>query len=143
MNSATNLFLLLLPPELLGLLTVAVIIAGGFLVMIGARRKGTALVVTGMSLPLVLILVEALMNDLFTALPEWLVIPVSVAITTIIYLLVVWAFVKLVFGQRAIDEAKGHLLADAARWILRRTFSGKGALVFGALLLVLSIGFAG
>lgn len=140
MNSATNLFLLLLPPELLGLLTVALIIAGGFMVMIGARRKGTALVVTGMSLPLVLILVEALMNDLFTALPEWLVMPVSVAITTIIYLLVGWAFVKLVFGQRAIDEAKGHLLADAARWVLRRVFSGKGAFVLGSCLLVLSTG---
>ena len=99
--------------------------------------------ITGMSLPLVLVLVEALMNDLFMALPEWLVMPVSMAITIIIYLLIGGALLKLVFGQKAIDEAKGHLLADAARWILRRVFSGKGALVLGSFLLVLSTGIGG
>lgn len=136
MGQSINLLLLFLPPEMLGLLSVVLIVSGGILIMLSARRQGTALVLTGISLPLITVLIEALMNDLFMALPDRLVMPMAIALQIIIYITIGWSLLKSIVGQRAIDEAKGHLLADAVKWLLRRSFSRYGVMVLGSVLVL-------
>jgi len=135
MNNASNLLLLVIPEPLLGPLLVCLIMAGGLAMILGFRRQGAALVLMAIAIPIVSMLIEALMNDLFAAMPGWLVTPVAMLILLIVYAMIGWGLIKMLFGQRAVDEAKGHLLADAVRWLLRKTFTRYGLATLGALFL--------
>jgi hypothetical protein len=137
MGNSSNLLLLLIPESLLGPLLLLFLMAGGLAIILGFRRKGMALIITAISFPIVAVVIETLMNELFGAMPGWLVIPVSMALLLIVYLMIGWGLIKMVFGQRAIDEAKGHLLADAVRGVLRMTFTRTGLVVFGGMFLFL------
>ena len=136
MGQTTNLLLLLLPPELLIPFVTLMVMVGGLLIAVGARQKGAALVIAGVSLPIVMVIVEVLMTEFFMALPEELVTPVATAIMILLYAIIGWSLFKWVVGQKAIDEAKGQLLADAVKWLLRRVFSVTGMTV------VAVVGFA-
>lgn len=129
MNSFSNVLLMLVPERMLGSVLLFMIVAGGLAIIIGFRKAGKALVIAAISIPLVAVLVEALMNSIFDSLPDGLVLPVSVALVVLIYLWIGWMLVKWVFGQRAVDHAKGELLADAMRGLFRLTFSKAGLLV--------------
>lgn len=133
MSQATNLLFLLLPPELLIPFVTLTVMAGGLLIVVGARQKGTALVIAGISLPIVMLAVELLMTEFFMALPEPLIAPVATAIMILLYAMIGWPLFKWIVGQKAVDEAKGQLLADAVKWLLRQIFSLAGMTVIAAL----------
>lgn len=137
MNATSNLLLMFLPEALLGPLLVGLIVVGGLAMVLGFRRQGLALVVAAVAFPFVAVLVEATLNEVFAAIHPALVVPASMLLMLVVFLAMGGALIKAVFGQRAVDEAKGHLLADACRWTLRRIFSPRGLLlsagVFGLL----------
>ena len=82
------------------------------------------------------------MNELFVAVPGWSVTPVAMLLMLILYLMIGWALIKMVFGQRAIDEAKGHLLAEAVKGLLRMTLTRTGGLAVGGAFLFLYLSAA-
>lgn len=137
MSNASNLLFLLIPEELFGLMLLCLFIGGGFALMLGYAVQGKALILTAIALPLVSFVVEALMNGMFMAMPGWLVTPVAMLLMLIVYLMIGWALVKLVFGQKAIEEAKGHLLADAIKGVLRMIFTRSGFVAVGIAFLLL------
>lgn len=123
MNRVTNPLLMIFPEELLGVLLAGMLVAGGLLMVVGVRRMGGALVALAIAMPFISVGVEALFNDFFAALPEDYVQPVAWAIMAIAYAAVGLAFLRLLVGQKAVDDAKGQLLADAVRWCFRMLFS--------------------
>lgn len=110
---------MVVPPELLGLLMFAMIVAGGLMLVVGARQRGLALVGVAVAIPFISVVVEALMNDVFTMVPDALVLPLAWLIMGVAYVMLLAAFVKLVFGEKAVDHAKGELLASALKGVLR------------------------
>ena len=138
MNRIANPLLMLVPPELMGVLIMSLWVAGGFAFIVGARRTGGALVTVAIAIPLITVIVEALIGEAFALLPDALVMPVAFLITLALWLTVGWMLVKLVFGQRAVDEAKGHLLADALKAILRTLFRHPAILIASVFLLYLA-----
>jgi hypothetical protein len=133
MRSASNLLLLIIPESLLGPLLLCLLIAGGLGLVMGFRRAGLTLVITAVTIPIANVLVGALMDAVFGAMPVSLVIAVSIVLQLLIYLMVGWGLIKIVFGREAVNQAKGHLLADLIRWILRKTCSLPGLLLLGGL----------
>ena len=110
---------MVVPPELLGLLVFAMIVLGGLMLVVGARQRGLALVGVAVAIPFISVVVEALMNDVFTMVPDALVLPLAWLIMGVAYVMLLAAFVKLVFGEKAVDHAKGELLASALKGVLR------------------------
>lgn len=119
MSRITNPLLMVVPPELLGLLVFAMIVLGGLMLVVGARQRGLALVGVAVAIPFISVVVEALMNDVFTMVPDALVLPLAWLIMGVAYVMLLAAFVKLVFGEKAVDHAKGELLASALKGVLR------------------------
>lgn len=119
MSRITNPLLMVVPPELLGLLVFAMIVLGGLMLVVGARQRGLALVGLAVAIPFISVVVEALMNDVFTMVPDALVLPLAWLIMGVAYVMLLAAFVKLVFGEKAVDHAKGELLASALKGVLR------------------------
>jgi hypothetical protein len=115
MNRITNPILLIIPPELFGLIVVGMLVFGGLAITVGARKLGKGLVMGAIALPFVMFIVEALMNDLFAAMPDVLVMPVAFLITVTVWVMLGWAVLRFIFGQAALDNARGILLADALR----------------------------
>ena len=66
-------------------------------------------------------------------LPSWLVQIVAWFVLILVYIAIFAALMNLLFGQRAWGEAKGHLLADAIKGMLRIAFSWPLLLVWGVL----------
>ena len=143
MSNASNLLFLLIPEEFFGLILLCLIVGGGFALILGYPAQGKALILTAIALPLVSFVVGVLMNEMFMALPGWLVTPVAMLLMLIIYLMIGWALVKLVFGQKAIEEAKGHLLADAIKGLLRMIFTRSGFVALGSVFLLLYLNVGG
>lgn len=137
MSNVLNFLLLVVPDSLLGSVLTLLVIAGGFAMILGFRAHGTALVVTAVAIPIVSAAIEAVTDELFTIMDGRLVVPISMAALLLVYLAIGWGLIKLVFGQRAIDEAKGHLLADAAKGVLRMAFTRVGLIAVGGLFLFL------
>ena len=137
MSNASNLLFLLIPEALYGPMLLCLIVGGGFALMLGYAAQGKALILTAIALPLVSFIVEVLMNEMFMALPGWLVTPVAMLLMLNVYLMIAWALIKLVFGQKAVEEAKGHLLADAIKGVLRMTFTRSGFVAVGSVFLLL------
>lgn len=125
---------MVVPPELLGLLVAAMLVAGGLMTVVGARQRGLALVGVAIAIPFISVVVEALMNDVFTMVPDALVLPLAWLIMGVAYLMLLAAFVKMVVGQRAIEHAKGELLASALKGLLRLLFRWPVMLVWMSLL---------
>lgn len=143
MNTTTNILFLLVPEELVGTLLLFMLVAGGFAFIVGARRVGKALVISAIAFPFISVIVSALFNDFFAALPPGLVVPVAFLIMAILYVAIGWMIIKGIFGQRAIDHAKGELLADGARAGLRMIFSRIGLITLLLLLSTIYIGWLG
>lgn len=136
MNTTTNILFLFVPEELVGTLLLFMLVAAGFAFIVGARRVGKALAISAIAFPFISVIVSALFNDFFAALPPALVMPVAFLIMAILYSTIGWMIIKGIFGQRAVDHAKGELLADGARLALRALFSRIGLimlLIFGAM----------
>ena len=119
MNRITNPLLMVVPPELLGLLVAAMIVVGGILLVIGARQRGLALVALAVAIPFISVVVEALMNDVFTSVPDALVLPLAWLIMGVAYVVLLVALVRMVFGEKAVDHAKGELLTWMLKGLLR------------------------
>lgn len=133
MGNVSNLLFLLIPESLFGPMLLCLLVAGGLALILGFGKLGKSLIFTAIALPLVSVAVEALLNDMFMALPGWLVTPVAMLLMLTVYIMIGWALIKLVFGQKAIDEAKSHLLADAVKGVLRRIFTRGGVVVAGSV----------
>lgn len=110
---------MVVPPELLGLLVAAMIVVGGILLVIGARQRGLALVALAVAIPFISVVVEALMNDVFTSVPDALVLPLAWLIMGVAYVVLLVALVRMVFGEKAVDHAKGELLTWMLKGLLR------------------------
>ncbi len=139
MNTTTNILFLLVPEELVGTLLLFMLVAGGFAFIIGARKAGKALVVSAIAFPFISVIVSALFNDFFAALPPSLVMPVAFLVLAVLYVSIGWMIIKAIFGQKAVDHAKGELLADAARASFRLMFSKFGVITILLLLALVYI----
>lgn len=125
--------MMIIPEELFGLLVVGMLIAGGLAFIVGARKLGRALVTAALALPILSVIIQAIVNDLFAFLPDWLVMPVSVILMVVCYGLVITTIFKFLVGERAWDDATGQLLADAIRWSFKKLFSRVGMATVGLL----------
>ena len=134
MNRVTNPLLLIMPEEMMGPVLALMIVTGGLLLIIGFRRSGLALIGLAIGMPIITVLVEALMNDLFNSMPESWVQPIAWIMMAVIYLMLAGAFLTLLIGQKGIDEAKGQLLADAIKGLLKLAFKWPVMLVWMSLL---------
>ncbi len=140
MTRIANPLLMFIPEELMGALIMLMLVAGGLAITVGARRTGGALVTAATAIPVVTVIVGALMDGMFGMLPDALVMPVAFAITLALWLAVGWMLVKVVFGQQAVDEAKGHLLADGIKGVFGLLFRRPVALIAGVFLLYFAWG---
>lgn len=131
--NALGPIMLLIPEELFGLLVVGILMAGGFAFIVGASKSGRALVTAAIALPILSMIAQAVVNDLFSFLPDWLVAPVAVILMLLCYALVVIATIKAVVGERAWDDTKGRLLADVIKWSFKKLFSRTGLAMVGVL----------
>lgn len=137
MNRVTNPLLMIMPEAALWPLLTLMMMAGGLLMVVGARRAGIVLFVTAIAIPIITLFVELLLDSVFSAMPDSLVQPVAWLITAICYGMTAMALITLLFGQRAVDDAKGRLLADAVKGAFRLMFRWQIMLVWGGVLLYL------
>ncbi|MGQ0700465.1 MAG: hypothetical protein ACT4PZ_19775 [Panacagrimonas sp.] len=119
MNRIGNPLFMIIPEEAVGLLVAAMIAVGGLMIVVGARTAGKAVVLGGIAIPFVSVVVSALMNDFFTALPEDLIMPVAWLIMGVTYFVIGAMLLRFVFGDQAVEDAKGILLADVIRALFR------------------------
>lgn len=123
MNRITEPLLLLVPDELIGSVLVLLIMLGGFCMMLGAKKTAMALIIMAISFPFISVLVEMVFSEFFAMLPEAYIKPASWLVVGICYLMMFGVLMKTFFGEKAWDQAKGELLADAIKWLLRKAFS--------------------
>lgn len=137
MSNISNLLFLIIPESLFGPMLLFLFVAGGFALILGFVRLGKGLIFTAIALPLISFVFEILMNEMFSALPSWLVTPVAMLLMLIVYFMIGWTLIKMVFGARAVEEAKGHLLADAIKSVLRMIFTRTGIVAVGIVFMFL------
>lgn len=142
MGTATNVLFLLIPEKLVGVLVETMLVVGALALIVGARKAGQALVISAIAFPLVGVFASFLFEVFFAALPEWMVMPIAFLIMMLLYLSVGWMIIKAIFGQRAVDHAKGELLADGVRKASSLLFSKAGMLSVFAILTLSYIAFA-
>lgn len=135
MNRFTNPILMIMPAEMLGLLIIGMLVGGGLAMTVGARKLGKSLVIGAIALPFIMLLVEALMNDLFAIMPDFMIMPVAFLITVLAWLMLAWALLRLMVGQAALDNARGALLADGIKAVMRPLLS-RPLILIGGLFLV-------
>lgn len=136
MNQSTNLLLSLVPKELLGSVLLLMMMAGGLAIVVGARKIGQALVISAIAFPVVGVISAALLNTIFGALPPELARMARAVAAVLVFAALAWMIIKWIFGEEAVNQAKGELLADAIRGIFRFMFSRAGlAIAFGLVLL--------
>lgn len=133
MNRLTNPMLLLVPHEALGGVLLLFLVLGGICRIVGARRASTGLIAMAIAVPLVTVVMEALFNELFAVLPPSLVRIVARLVMIVVYVVIFGALMIFLFGQRSWDEAKGHLLADSVKSVLRIAVSWPLLLVWAVL----------
>ena len=122
MNRFINPWLMLMPAEAMGPTLVLMIMVGGRMVMVGARRAGLALVYTAIALPFITVVVEALMNEVFAAVPAGLVRPLAWGMMGIANLTLAGMLMVMLFGQKISSGVLTVLLADAIKGLLRLLF---------------------
>jgi hypothetical protein len=123
MGRLTNPTLVLIPHEALGAVLVLFLVLGGICMVVGLRRAATVLVFTAIATPFISVMVEALFNEFFAALPPGLVTPIAYLVLAITYLVVGGMLMGALFGERVWTETKAQLLADAIRGLFRLAFS--------------------
>lgn len=133
MNRLTNPMLLLVPHEALGGVLLLFLVLGGICRIVGARRASTGLIAMAIVFPFVTVVMEALFNELFAVLPPSLVRIVAWLVMIVVYVVIFGALMIFLFGQRSWDEAKGHLLADSVKSVLRIAVSWPLLLVWAVL----------
>ncbi|NDP47498.1 MAG: hypothetical protein GZ085_03735 [Sulfuriferula multivorans] len=130
-----NPLLILVPMEYLGLMMAFMLVIGGMLIIMGAVVKGKVLIFTAIAIPFISVIVQVLMNAFFASLPEALIMPVAWFIMFVAYAIGAMVVVRLLFGDKAVEHAKGQLLADAVKWMLKLLFRWPVMLVWvGALM---------
>lgn len=135
MNGIMNPLLILVPMEYLGLMMAFMLVIGGMLIIMGAVVKGKVLIFTAIAIPFISVIVQVLMNAFFASLPEALIMPVAWFIMFVAYAIGAMVVVRLLFGDKAVEHAKGQLLADAVKWMLKLLFRWPVMLVWvGALM---------
>ena len=133
MNRLTNPMLLLVPHEALGGVLLLFLVLGGICRIVGARRASTGLIAMAIAVPLVTVMMEVLFNELFAVLPPSLVRIVAWLVMIVVYVVIFGALMSFLFGQRSWEEAKGHLLADSVKGVLRIAVSWPLLLVWVVL----------
>ena len=139
MNRLSNPILLLVPYEALGAVLILFLVLGGLCMVVGARRAATGLIATAIVIPFATVIIEALFNELFAALPPSLVKVVAWFVMGIVYLVIFGSLMSFLVGEEAWVHAKGQLLADSIKGLLRMAFSWPLLLVWGVLALYLWI----
>ena len=142
MNTTTNILFLLVPERLVGALLLFMLVGGGMAFIVGARRIGKTLVISAIAFPFISVIASALFNEFFAALPEWMIIPAAFVIMVILYVSIGWMIIKGIFGQKAVDHAKGELLADGVRKGFGLLFSKAGILIVLGILTVTYLNFS-
>ena len=125
--------LLLVPHEALGGVLLLFLVLGGICRIVGARRASTGLIAMAIAVPLVTVLMEALFNELFAVLPPSLVRIVAWLVMIVVYVVIFGALMSFLFGQRSWEEAKGQLLANSVKGVLRIAVSWPLLLVWVVL----------
>lgn len=132
MSSSGRTLLSFLPGEFIGLVIVGLIMAGGLAIMLGMRRKGTALVLSGISLPFLIMIRQTLRYEVLTALPESWRGPISLIGACIFGVVILLAVLRLLLGReiftQMISQTLGTLLADFLKWLARRITTPLGCL---------------
>jgi hypothetical protein len=139
MNRISNPILLLVPHEALGALLILFLVLGGLCRIVGARRASTGLIATAIAIPFATVIVEALFNELFAVLPPSLVKIVAWCVMGIVYLVIFGSLMSFLFGEGVWGHAKGQLLADSIKGILRFALTWPLLLVWVVLALYLWI----
>ena len=142
MNTTTNILFLLVPERFVGVLLLFMLVGGGLALIVGARRLGKTLVISAIAFPLISVIASALFDEFFAALPEWMIIPFAFVIMAILYVSIGWLIIKGIFGQKAVDHAKGELLADGVRKGVGLLFSKAGILIVFGILTVAYFNFS-
>ena len=122
MNRVTNPILMLVPYEVLGSVLLLFLVLGGLCMIVGAKKAAYGLIATAVAVPFVSVVVEAIFTGLFSFMPPWMVQVTAWLILILIYIAIFAGLMSLLFGQRAWDHAKGHLLADAIKALARMAF---------------------
>lgn len=133
MNRLTNPMLLLVPHEALGGVLLLFLVLGGICRIVGARRASTGLIAMAIAVPLVTVMMEVLFNELFAVLPPSLVRIVAWLVMIVVYVVIFGALMSFLFGQRSWEEAKGQLLANSVKGVLRIAVSWPLLLVWVVL----------
>jgi hypothetical protein len=133
----TNAALMLVPEAALGTVLLLFMTLGGLCLVIGAKRQAIWLIATAIAIPLVTVLVEALFGELFAVMPPALVRVVAWLVLILTYLFILGALMGFLFGEHVWSDAKGHLLADAIKGILRIAVSWPMLVVWGVLAIYL------
>jgi hypothetical protein len=123
MDRAVNLSLIMIPAEIIGPVLALLLMLGGLCMVVGARKAAAGLITTAIALPFITVIVEALFNDLFAIIPTQYAQLVVWLVLGAIYLLIFGGLMSFLFGRHAWNEAKGNLLADAIKGVLRLMFS--------------------
>jgi hypothetical protein len=119
MSRIANPLLMLVPHELLGGFLLLFIVLGGLCRIVGAKKQSNALILIAIAIPFITVLVEGLCNELFAGLPPWTVKPIAWLTLIVVYVAIFSGLIALLFGTKAWDAAKGHLLAKAITELLR------------------------
>lgn len=125
--------LLLVPHEALGGVLLLFLVLGGICRIVGARRASTGLIAMAIAVPLVTVMMEVLFNELFAVLPPSLVRIVAWLVMIVVYVVIFGALMSFLFGQRSWEEAKGQLLANSVKGVLRIAVSWPLLLVWVVL----------
>ena len=133
MNRLTNPMMLLVPHEALGGVLLLFLVLGGICRIVGAKRASTGLIAMAIAFLFITVVMEALFNELFAVLPPSLVKVVAWLVMIVVYIVIFGALMSFMFGQRTWDEAKGHLLADSIKGVLKIAVSWPLLLVWSVL----------
>ncbi len=122
---------LMLPEELLFML----IVAGGFSIILGARKLGSSLIATATAMAIL----PTFLAPLFDALPSVLVYALLVFFAlAMVFTVLRWISASLI-GERATDGMVGNLAADAVKASIRGVFGLLGFLLRGLGRVLLSL----
>ena len=91
--------------------------------IVGAKKAASGLIATALAVPFVNVAAEVVFAGLFAYMPPWMVQAVAWLVLIVVYVALFAGLMSLIFGQRVWDEAKGHLLADAIKSLVRLAVS--------------------
>lgn len=108
-----------IPEEAIPALSMLLLVGGGFLMIVQARRLASASIIFGLALPFTPLLVP-IAEELVNALPTEVVL----ALFTIVVLLFAIGLMRLALGRRIADEVIAQLVVRFILVLLRGPFRG-------------------